>query len=223
MARQGKIARLPHVLREEVNRRLLDGQTSGKILGWLNDQADAREIWEDQFEGMAASSQNLSEWRAGGYREWRARKEKTENLKTLSCFAKDLAKSGGSIADGAAAILGGQILEVLESAANLGGGDDEGTVEQKLATMAGAVASMQRAATARGKLELDRKKVRQKDKSLALDQAKFETQTAAKFLDWANSPDARAILDSGKSKHIKMDLLRELMFGPAGKEAAENE
>lgn len=218
MARQGKIARLPHALREEVCRRLMDGQTAGVVLQWLNAKPEAMEVWAEHFDGVAASPQNLSEWRAGGYKEWVGRRERTENLKTLSSFALDLTKSGGHIADGAAAILSGHILEALEQAGNLvvtGGSDDaEADPAKGLAMMAKAVSSLQSSGVQRARLDLDKRKVAQKDASLKLDREKFERQTVTKFLEWAKSPEAVAILDSGKPKHVQMDKLRELMFGP---------
>jgi len=219
MTRKGKIARLPHALREQVNLRLLDGQTGPVILKWLNSQDDAKKIWANEFEGSPASAQNLSEWRLGGYKDWLRRRERADHLRTLSAFASDLARAGGSVADGAAAILGGHILEALEQAGNLavtGGTDDaEKDPASGLAKMASAVASLQSAGVARARLELDKKRVRQKDNSLALDREKFESQTVAKFLDWAKSPEAAAILDSGKPRHVQMDALRALMFGRA--------
>lgn len=217
MARQGKISRLPHALREAVNVRLHDGQSAGVILAWLNAQKEAIRIWDEYFKGEAATEQNLSAWRQGGYAEWAGRKERAENLKTLSAFALDLTKSGGSIADGAASILAGQILEALEQGANLvatGGSDDaEKDPAAGLAKMASAIASLQTSGVARSKLELDKKRVAQKDASLKLDREKFEKQTVSKFLEWAKSPEAVAIMDSGKPKHVQMDKLRELMFG----------
>jgi hypothetical protein len=217
MARTGKIARLPHALREEVNRRLLDNQSSAVILPWLNAHPDATAIWDRDFEGVPASAQNLSEWKLGGWKEWRERKDRVENLKTLSSFAHDLTRSGGHIADGAASILSGQILEALEQAGNLvvtGGTDDaEKDPNAGLVAMAKAVSSLQKAAHSKGKLELDREKSKQSAQRLKLDQQKFETQTAAKFLEWAKRPEAIAILNSGKSQQIKMEALRELMFG----------
>ena len=42
MARNGKIARLPHTLREKINQRLLDGKTSTVILTWLNAETEAQ-------------------------------------------------------------------------------------------------------------------------------------------------------------------------------------
>ena len=217
MARQGKISRLPHALREGVNRRILDGQSAAALLAWLNAEPEAQRVWDESFEGEAASPQNLSAWRTGGYAEWRGRQERAENLKTLSTFALELTRSGGNLADGAAAILSGHILEALEQGANLvatGGSDDaEADPTKGLARMAGAVASMQSSALAKERLALDRHKAAQKDASLKLDREKFERQTVAKFLEWAKSPEAVAILDSGKGKTIQMEQLRELMFG----------
>ncbi len=46
-----------------------------------------------------------------------------------------------------------------------------------------------------------------------LDREKMEKQTVQKFLLWAKSSEARAIMDSGKPKAVQMDLLHDLMFG----------
>lgn len=217
MARQGKFARLPHALREQVNLRLHDGKSSGEILAWLNQHPEAIRVWDAHFEGAPATPQNLSEWRLGGYKEWEGRRQETENLKTLSQFASELACAGGSLADGAAAIASGQILVALENAGNImitGGSDDaEKDPLEGLAKIAGAVASLQKATTARGKLDLDRKRVDQKDRQLALDQAKFERQTIEKFMQFAQRPEAQAILNSSAKKTAKMEDLRKLMFG----------
>ena len=197
--------------------RLLDNQSSAVILPWLNQVPAAVAIWERDFEGVAASAQNLSEWKLGGWKEWRERKDRVENLKTLSSFAHDLTKSAGHIADGAASILAGQILEALEQAGNLvvtGGQDDaEKDPNAGLVAMAKAVSSLQKAAASKGKLELDQKRAKRDDERLKLDRQKFESQTVSKFMEFAKKPEAMAILNSGKSQDFKMAELRELMFG----------
>jgi len=221
MARQGKIARLPHALREALNIRLQNGESAAAVLAWLNARPEAIRAWETYFDGNPAEAQNLSNWRSGGYAEWLARKDRTENLKTLSAFALDLTKSGGNIADGAASILAGQILEALEQGANMAvtGGSDDADKDPAagVAKMAQAVAALQSSGVARSRLELDKRKVAQKDQALALDREKFERQTVTMFVEWAKSPEAVAILDSGKPKHVQMDKLRELMFGKVKK------
>jgi hypothetical protein len=218
MARIGKIARLPHSLREEVNRRLLDGQGGPEILAWLNAHPEAAVVLRESFGGEPFNAENLSAWRLGGYRDWLARRDKSENLKTLSAFARDLAGSGGHIADGAAAIIAGQILEALEHVAEAPPDDASGEAAdpaKRLAQMASAIASLQSAGIARQRLDLDKRKARQKDSALQLAREKFERQTIEAFLKWAKSQEAAAILESGKPRHVQMGLLRELMFGPA--------
>lgn len=216
MARVGKIARLPNALREEVNRRLLDGAPGPEILAWLNSHPEAAVILREHFAGEPFNPENLSAWRLGGYRDWLGRREKAENLKTLSSFARDLAGSGGHIADGAAAIIAGQILEALEHAAEAPASDSAEPVDpaKRMAAMAAAIASLQSAGIARQRLDLDKRKARQKDEALRLAREKFERQTIEAFLKWAKSPEAAAILESGKPRHVQMGLLRDLMFGP---------
>lgn len=217
MARQGKIARLPHALRQLVNQRLLNGEAAATLLAWLNTQPAAIQAWALHFEGAPATPQNLSEWRQGGWKEWLSRNQRTEDLKTLSTFANDLAKSGGNIADGAAAILSGHILEALETLGNTvvtGGSDDaEADPSKGLASLAKAVSSLQKGTVAREKLDLDRQRVKAKREDQKLAREKFEKQTVEKFLQFAATKEAQAILNSGAKKTIQMAELRQLIFG----------
>ncbi len=224
MARQGKIARLPNHLRREVNQRLLDGQTAPVILAWLNDQPEAVKIWEAHFEGVPANAQNLSEWRLGGYKDWIADNEKAEALKTLTDFSISMAKAnGGNIAKGAEAAIAGHILGNLEALIHA----DEGSEEPddpigRLQKLTDAVAKIRRNDQREEKDKNDKKRLRILDRQQALNQKKFETQTVNMFIEWARTPEAVAILESGKPKHVQMDLIRGLLFGkpPEEKEVA---
>lgn len=223
MARQGKISRLPHALREQVNLRILDGEPAAKILAWLNAKPEAAAVWRQHFSGEAATEQNLSNWRQAGYAEWLARRERADSLKTLSKFALDLSKAaGGTLADGAAAITAGHLLEALEAMPNLavtGGGDDaEADPMKGLIGMANAVSKLQRGQAARDKMELDKRRVSQTDQQIALARDKMEKQSVAMFLKWAASKEAQDILASGKPRGVQMSALRELMFGKVKEE-----
>jgi len=68
--RHGKIARLPLTLREELNRRLQNGELSPALLPWLNQLPEVQALLAQFFAGQPISCQNLSEWRLGGYRDW---------------------------------------------------------------------------------------------------------------------------------------------------------
>jgi len=70
MTRTGKIARLPAALREEINRRLEDGQKSKTILPWLNGLAEVKAVVDAEFAGNLITKHNLSEWKTGGYAAW---------------------------------------------------------------------------------------------------------------------------------------------------------
>ena len=67
--RIGKIARLPHSIREQLNLKLHDGVPAKSILPWLNSLPEAKAILAD-FDNCPISKQNLSEWKQGGHRDW---------------------------------------------------------------------------------------------------------------------------------------------------------
>src|SRR5258708_10767416 len=68
--RVGKIARLPHHLREELNQRLSNGVIGKNLLTWLNALPETQKIMAELFGGRKITHQNLSEWRLGAYAEW---------------------------------------------------------------------------------------------------------------------------------------------------------
>src|SRR4051812_26935232 len=119
-ARNGKIAHLPETIREELNQRLLDGQTGRKILPWLNGLAVVKAEVKPNDEGVFITDDNLSNWRTGGYQDWLKRRERVTRIRELSSYAVKLVGGGTNISDGAAQIASGQVLEVLEQMEELG-------------------------------------------------------------------------------------------------------
>lgn len=81
--RTGKIARLPHAIREQLNRRLQDGQQAKPILKWLNSLPKVRAVLAAEFDGRPLNPQNLSEWKNGGYRDWQVRLDVLDLAKSL--------------------------------------------------------------------------------------------------------------------------------------------
>ena len=90
MARVGKIARLPHIIRSQLNERIRDGQDGQEILDWLNALPPTRQMLETWFDGAPVTPQNLSEWRQGGYPEWLRQQEALEIALDLTEHADDL-------------------------------------------------------------------------------------------------------------------------------------
>ena len=64
--RTGKIARLPKVIREELNVRLENGESGKELLAWLNGLPEVQKVIAEQFGGKVVRKQNLSDWRQGG-------------------------------------------------------------------------------------------------------------------------------------------------------------
>jgi hypothetical protein len=182
--------------------RLHDGQGGPQILPWLNSLPEVVAVLAEHFDGDQVNAQNLSDWRHGGYADWLAKRERVEQMKTLSAYALQLAQAGGSLAEGASAIAGGKILEMIE-------GLDEENIEKltrSLAALRSAESAGMNAATNRAKLA-------QKDRQLALEEQKFRRTTAELFLKWYENQAARDIVSSREDAGAKMEKLVALMFG----------
>jgi hypothetical protein len=68
--RKGKIARLPHHIREQLNQRLQDGHDARQLMDWLGTLSEVQPVLDEHFHGNPISPKNLSEWRQGGFQEW---------------------------------------------------------------------------------------------------------------------------------------------------------
>jgi hypothetical protein len=79
MTRNGKIARLPRTIREELNQRLEDGEPGVRLIEWLNGLPEVVRVLKEEFDGVPISDMNLSYWKNGGFVDWQAR-EKAESM-----------------------------------------------------------------------------------------------------------------------------------------------
>src|SRR5882672_11364867 len=73
MTRTGKIARLPHEIREQLNCRMQNGEQGKSLLKWLNSLPEVQSILKADFDGHAVVPANLTEWNQGGFRDWQVR------------------------------------------------------------------------------------------------------------------------------------------------------
>ena len=114
MARNGKIARLPRDIRDELNRRLQDGEPGGPLLAWLNALPVVATVLAREFGGCVISKQNLCEWRAGGFTEWQARQETLAQARELAADATELAAATeGRLTDHLATVLAARYASAL--------------------------------------------------------------------------------------------------------------
>ena len=90
MTRNGKIARLPHSVRTELNERLRDGQGGQELLDWLNGVREAKALVKLKFAGVPFNPNNLSEWREGGYLDWLKQQDALELARQMRERALEL-------------------------------------------------------------------------------------------------------------------------------------
>jgi hypothetical protein len=91
----GKIARLPREIRDELNLRLDNGGTETAILPWLNALPSVQSVLAAQFGSRLVSPQNLTNWRQGGYQDWLKQRAHQHLVRQVADDANKVAESGG--------------------------------------------------------------------------------------------------------------------------------
>lgn len=228
--RVGKVARLPLAIREELNRRLLENEPARKICAWLNALPEAIRVC-DEFGEQPIDDRNISDWRKGGFADWLRRREQIEETREMAQWAVKLAKaSGGNLSEGAAAILSGKILEILEGLTRLRDQKDEKD-ESSLTAVAAMVeqvtlslSRLRKGDANAAMVEINRKRIEQKDEEIALARATFQRQTCELFLKWYEDKRAVEAAAGAGDNSSKIERLGQLMFGedwaPAEKSTA---
>jgi hypothetical protein len=92
--RNGKIANLPNDIREQLNLRLLEGETGKELVAWLNALPAVQSVLASEFHGSAISEVNLTHWRQGGYLQWLTERECFDSARALADGDCDLAATG---------------------------------------------------------------------------------------------------------------------------------
>ena len=115
MTRKGKIARLPQSIREQINRRLQNGEEGKHIAEWLNALPEVIAVLAAEFDGQRINDMNLSNWKLGGYRDWEAQQEALEAVRRFGGDAAELSQAaGGQLADQLAVCLTARIAVALQ-------------------------------------------------------------------------------------------------------------
>jgi len=90
MSHKGKIARLPLAIREQLNRRLQDGEIGRDLVVWLNSAPEVQAVLKAEFGERPVNEPNLSDWKAGGYEDWLVHQDTMEQVNQLVANAKEL-------------------------------------------------------------------------------------------------------------------------------------
>ena len=95
-SRNGKIARLPRLIRNQLNTRIEDAEPGPALLKWLNGLPEVQELLARDFESRPINEQNLSDWRQGGFRDWQRNQEINEQVRQLIDMSDELGDTADS-------------------------------------------------------------------------------------------------------------------------------
>ena len=200
MTRHGKIARLPHPIREQINRRLQNSDEGREIVEWLNSLPEVRAVMDAEFDGQAVSEMNLSNWRLGGYRDWEAQQEALAAVRRFGADAAEINQAaGGQLADQLAICLIARIAVALQQPAS--GGDDPAGELLRLRQLCADLVALRKGDQNAQWLRIEREKF-----DLVLKKAAAEEATRQKEIEEANK-DPR---DSAPSREMLDWLAKEL-------------
>ena len=184
MTRNGKIARLARAIRDELCRRLQDGESGVRLVAWLNGLPDTQRVLATDFGGRPISEQNLCEWKAGGYRDWLARQETLSQARELAADARELtAATDGKLTDHLATVLAARY------AAALAGWDGEITDEFRrklrvLRNLCQDIVELRRGDHSGARLNLEQEQ-------LEREREKTEEEVVEHFKRWAENQQVR--------------------------------
>jgi hypothetical protein len=187
MTRNGKIARLPREIRDDLNRRLQNGEQGGPLLAWLNGLPEVSALLAREFDGISISKQNLCEWRAGGYAEWQARQETLEQARELAADAGEITKAtDGKLTDHLATVL------AVRYASALAGWDGELTedLRKKLRALRGLcqdIVELRRGDHSGARLQMEQER-------LGREREQTEEEVITHFQRWLKNPEVRDLV-----------------------------
>ena len=187
MARNGKIARLPRDIRDELNRRMQNGGQGGPLLAWLNALPQVMQVLARDFGGVSISKQNLCEWRTGGFAEWQARQETLDRARELAADALEItAATDGRLTDHLATVL------AVRYASALAGWNGEVTDEfrRQLRALRGLcqdIVELRRGDHSGARLKMEQER-------LEREREKTEKEVVAHFQRWLKNPEVRDLV-----------------------------
>ena len=214
MTRNGKIARLPRPIRDELNRRFRDGEPGVQLVDWLNGLPEVRRVLAEAFGARPISEQNLSEWKAGGYCDWLARQETLSQARELAADASELTQAtDGRLTDHLATALAARYAAAL---ANWNGEMTEELRRQlrALRSLCQDIVELRRGDHSGARLSLEQERLQR-------EREKTEEEVLEHFQRWAKNPQVRDwICQDWASPDERERRMREI-FGLAPKTPGE--
>ena len=183
----GKISHLPKDLREQLNRRLDDGERHDRILAWLNSLPEVRALAAADFAGRPISKQNLYEWTQHSFRRWKVRQN------ALAFASEDLAEASASDSSSTAGLTDKLVqwlaLRFAASAHTLLPADDEPETDlRRLRQLAADIIALRRG-------DLYSRRVALEEKRFDLQATQTQEAREEEFWEWTERSDIRQQLE----------------------------
>lgn len=208
MTRNGKIARLPRNIRDELNRRLDDGEQGVQLLEWLNGLPEVKQILDSEFDGRPINEVNFTRWKNGGFLEWQTQKEALALLQGFKSDGDDLTKvSAAELLDPLAAVLMAHYTAACYRS-NTDETEDPRASVRRLGKSLRDVIRLRRSELAREQVRIGRERVAIDREWIALEKSKIENRnnsSSAKSKRDENSdaPDLDSMTREERSAYIK--------------------
>jgi hypothetical protein len=117
LTRLGKTAPLPREIRDQLNRRLQNGEPDQDLVVWLNTLPEAQKAQSPKSGENPISEQDLAEWKESGYRDWLAQQVALEQVRQLTAEVAELEQAGeGALTDRLAQFLSAQYVVAAKAA-----------------------------------------------------------------------------------------------------------
>ncbi len=213
ITRTGKIARLPLEVKNELNRRLRDGESGPSLLKWLNSLPETKTVMAAQFHGQPATEQNLSQWRKGGYVQWLTQQEILASVnQTLDDAAQIKDATPGSLTDAMARLLTARLSVVLADLKTHGA---DGKINyESLHALCVDLVELRRGDHNAERLRIERERLDMEREHQAAMRERTMQERVEEFWEWASHEDIRHEICRGyKTSEERMKLLVRLMFG----------
>ena len=207
MIHNGKIGKLPKAVREQLNRRLDNGEQGRQLLEWLNSLPEVQAVVAAEFGGKPIRKQNLSEWRKGGYTVWLRQQEVLDMARQLAADTGELQLAGGQpLTDQMAVWLTARYLMAIRKLAEKNN-DDEPDLKV-LREFCHDVVALRRGDHSAARLKIEQER-------LERNHEETEAEAVEHFKRWANNLKVReAIFGKCLNPEEREARMREIFGRP---------
>ena len=97
---------MPRNIRDELDRRLDNGEPGVRLVEWLNSLPEVQQVLETCFAGHQITEKNLSDWKANGHLDWQGQQQTLAVTRELKAKAVELStESDGNLTESLATVV----------------------------------------------------------------------------------------------------------------------